>query len=176
MNKDELRKIIKQRKRQFSSKQLENMSFCIMSKLLDHPKIKKAKTILIYHSLPDEVYTHSAILKLQNEGKTLVLPAVIGNGTMETREYKNTQELKTGAFNIKEPSGKQYTDLKNIDVAVIPGVAFDIHNNRLGRGKGYYDKFLPSIPQAYKIGICFDFQKLQKVPTDTNDICMDEVL
>ena len=176
MNKDELRKIIQQRKRQFSSEQLDKLSHCIMARLLAHPKIMAAETILIYHSLPDEVRTQKIIAELQNEGKTIVLPAVIEDGMMELRLYTGAHDLAEGAFHIMEPCGKRYTRFEDIDVAVIPGVAFDSHNNRLGRGRGYYDRFLPSLPHCYKIGVCFDFQKLQNIPVETNDIKMDEVL
>lgn len=176
MNKDEIRKTIRQRKRQFSGEQLDKLSRCIMERLLAHPKIQTAGTILIYHSLPDEVSTHNIIDTLLDKGKTIVLPAVISDGMMELRLYTGPQDLKEGAFHIKEPSGERYTDLENIDVAVIPGLAFDTHNNRLGRGKGYYDRFLPSLSHTYKIGVCFDFQKLENIPVDANDIPMDEVL
>ena len=64
----------------------------------------------------------------------------------------------------------------SIDLAIIPRVAFDVHGNRLGRGKGYYDRLLPRLPHTYKIGICFPFQLLEKVPTETQDVRMDEVL
>ena len=75
-----------------------------------------------------------------------------------------------------EPVGKPFTAFKEIDVAVVPGMSFDMRGNRLGRGKGYYDRFLPKIPQAYKIGVCFPFQKLPGIPADENDMKVDEVI
>ena len=75
-----------------------------------------------------------------------------------------------------EPSGELFTHYDSIDVAIIPGMAFDAGGNRLGRGKGYYDRLLARIPDVYKIGICFDFQKVESVPADINDIKMDEVI
>ena len=58
----------------------------------------------------------------------------------------------------------------------MPGVGFDASGNRLGRGKGYYDRLLRQMPTVYKLGMCFDFQKIEAVPTDQHDICMDEIL
>lgn len=85
-------------------------------------------------------------------------------------------DLQEGAFHILEPTGTAFTDYDSIEIAVVPGMSFDAEGHRLGRGKGYYDRFLPRIPRAYKIGICFDFQKTPHVPTDAHDVPMDEVL
>jgi 5-formyltetrahydrofolate cyclo-ligase len=75
-----------------------------------------------------------------------------------------------------EPVGQPFNDYDQVELAVVPGVAFDAEGHRLGRGRGYYDRFLPLLPHAYKLGLCFDFQKVEHVPTDANDIRMDEVL
>ena len=107
----------------------------------------------------------------------MLLPVVINEEELEIREYKDKNDLKEGiAYHIMEPVGEKYNDYKNIDVAVVPGMSFDDNGNRLGRGKGYYDRFLKQIPQAYKIGICFNFQKVKAVPTEETDIKMDEVI
>ena len=95
---------------------------------------------------------------------------------MELRRYTGPSDLAIGAYNIMEPTGEVYDDYKEIDLAVIPGVAFDAEGNRMGRGKGYYDRFLPLVPQAYKLGVCFPFQKVDSIPTDEHDIRMDEVI
>ena len=75
-----------------------------------------------------------------------------------------------------EPSGELFDDYAAIDLAVVPGMAFDIQNNRLGRGKGYYDRMLPKLVNAYKIGVCFSFQRLPGIPAEGNDVKMDEVI
>ena len=107
--------------------------------------------------------------------KQILLPVVIGND-LELRLYTGPQDLKKGAYGIEEPVGEPFTDYASIDLAIIPGVAFDVHGNRLGRGKGYYDRLLPRLPHIYKIGICFPFQLLEEVPTEALDVRMDEVL
>ena len=95
---------------------------------------------------------------------------------MELRIYTGENDLATGCYGIKEPTGKVFTDFAKIDVAIIPGVAFDRQGHRLGRGKGYYDRLLSVMPQVYKIGLCFDFQVVDNVPVDSHDIRMDEVI
>lgn len=172
----EIRKKIRERKRQFTDKELGELSLDIIERLLSHPAVKNARTILLYHSLPDEVDTHAATDILAESGKTVLLPVVTGDGEMDIYRYDGRKGLKKGAYGIMEPVEGAYTYYNNIDVTVVPGVAFDSDNNRLGRGKGYYDRFLAKVPDTYKIGLCFDFQKVESVPTEHNDIKMDEVI
>lgn len=176
MSKSELRKLIRLKKKEYDDEELIRMSQNIIKSLLSHPAIKTAKTVVMYYSLPDEVYTHNAINNLVNNGKTVLLPAVINEQEMVLRHYAGTGDLRQGAFDIMEPTGEIFTDYAKVDVAIIPGMGFDNNNNRLGRGKGYYDRFLSKMPHVYKIGICFDFQKYSYIPTDENDIKMDEVI
>ncbi len=160
----------------FTPQQLREMSSVIMRRLTVHPKIKNSSTIMMYYSLDDEVFTHEVIDQLVSEGKKILLPAVISDTEMELRCYEGPQDLVGGFFHIMEPIGKKFSDYAQIEVAVVPGMGFDSRCNRLGRGKGYYDRFLPLLPNAYKLGVCFDFQKMPGIPADTNDIKVDEVI
>lgn len=174
MRKSELRQLIRERKRPFTRQQLEEWSLAIQERLMHHPRIVNAQTILLYHALPDEVSTLSLLNTWQN--KTLLLPRVIDNEQMEVRRYTRPEDLQQGAFGIMEPCGELFTDYVSIDVAIIPGMAFDAKGHRLGRGKGYYDRFLSLAPAIYKIGICFPFQLVDNVPVNENDVWMDEVI
>lgn len=176
MDKKELRKQIRGRKRQFTNSELEELSLPIMNRLLSMPEIANAGTILMYYSLPDEVYTHDAVEMLASQGKTVLLPKVIDSENMEIRVYRNKEDLAEGSYGIMEPKGQLFTDYGKITTAVIPGMSFDSSYNRLGRGKGYYDRFLKKIPLAYKIGVCFDFQKEKDIPHEENDVKMDTVI
>lgn len=176
MKKSELRKEIKNRKRQFTSQQLSELSFVVVMRLLAHQRLKDARTVMLYYSLPDEVYTHTLVDALLASGKRVLLPRVTGEGTMELRCYTGPQSLEQGAYNIMEPVGEVFSDYTQIDLAVIPGVAFDRQLNRMGRGKGYYDRLLPQLGCAYKIGICFDFQLMESIECEEHDIRMDEVI
>lgn len=174
--KDTMRRRIREMKRQFTGEQLDELSLHVMSRLLAHPAVAAAKTILMYYSLPDEVNTHDAVNQLVQAGKTVLLPRVTDGENMEIRRYHNAGDLVPGSYGIMEPTGEAYTNYVDIDVAVVPGMAFDAQGHRLGRGKGYYDRFLPKAAKAYKIGVCFDFQKQETIPTDDNDVTMDYVI
>ena len=178
MNKAELRKEIRNRKRQYSSSQLEELSLSVLSRLDQDAHLHESRTILLYYSLPDEVNTHAYIDQLVAAGKQVLLPVVVDGEHMILREYSGRQDLREGAFHIQEPIGKLFPPERypEIELALIPGMSFDQQGNRLGRGKGYYDRFLALIPQAYKIGICFDFQKEETIPTEPTDIRMDKVV
>ena len=192
MDKQELRKEIRNRKRQFSQDQLGELSLSAISKLRKHPKVMAAHTLLLYYSLPDEVNTHEWIDELVAEGKRVLLPVVVNDKDMVIREYTGKHDLAEGSFHIMEPIGKLFPVEKypEIEVAIIPGMSFDDTGHRLGRGKGDYDRFLTKLrgmegnkserkeadgTEVYKIGICFGFQKLQEIPFESHDILMNEV-
>ena len=126
------------------------MSFPVVMRLLSHPRIKTAKTVMLYYSLPDEVDTHTLVDSLLMSGKHILLPRVTGEGTMELRRYTGPSDLAQGAYNIMEPTGEVFDNYTDIDIAVIPGVAFDKDGNRMGRGKGYYDRLLPKLANIVK--------------------------
>ena len=176
MKKSELREIIRAKKRLFDKKTLAEQSLVRIQELLQHPRVQSAQTILMFHSLPDEVNTHEVINLLVAQGKTILLPVVSGKTNMMLRRYTSPDDLHIGPFNIMEPIGEPFNDYGQIELAVIPGMAFDAEGHRLGRGRGYYDRFLTLLPHSYKLGLCFDFQKVEHVPTDANDIRMDEIL
>lgn len=133
---------------------------------------QSAQTVLLYFSMNDEVHTHAFIEKWSGL-KTILLPVVTGD-LLELRVYTGNNGMATNLYGIPEPQGEAFTDYKQIDLAIIPGVAFDRNGNRLGRGKGYYDRLLPLI-KAPKIGICFPFQLIEEIPTEAFDISMNIV-
>lgn len=171
--KKELRKQIKALKNLNASSALQQ-SVDIMAALEKHPLFKSANIILLYHSLPDEVHTHDFLTKWQAK-KQLLLPVVVGD-ELELRRFSSPNDLQVGAYNIQEPVGECFNDFSTIELVVVPGMAFDKQGHRLGRGKGYYDRLLPKLTNAYKLGVCFPYQYIEEVPTDEHDIRMDEVL
>ena len=168
--KKELRKGIRRRKRAFSAEALREMSLFVCERLLSEDRLKDANTIMMYYPLGDEVDISPLIEKMANEGKRVLLPQVTGDTSMVLRHYTGKGDLTEGAFGIMEPCGELFTDYRAIDIAIIPGMAFDKNGNRLGRGKGYYDRFLPHLsPDIYIIGVCFPFQLLDEIPTEEHD-------
>lgn len=178
MLKKELRRRMREKKRQFTQQQLDELSLPIVTRLKE--RLGDAQTILSYASLPDEVDTRQLNEDLVGEGRTVLLPKVLDGETMELRRYTGRQDLQEGPFHIMEPVGECFSDYSQIDVALIPGMAFDLQGHRLGRGKGYYDRFLSKLHNRIGsycvIGVCFDFQKVEEVPTDEYDVPVDEVI
>ena len=130
---------------------------------------------MAYWPLPDEVDIRPLIDRMLAKGKTVLLPKVTGDETMELRRYASAADLAEGAFHIMEPAGEPFADYGLIDIVLVPGMAFDAAGHRLGRGRGYYDRFLTGLT-CYKIGICFPFQRVAEVPVDAHDVVMDEVI
>ena len=173
--KKSLRQHIRDEKRKFSTQQLKVFSNALCNNILGMERYKSAKTILLYSSLPDEADVFAIIDNAYSNGKCVLLPKVVGED-LELRIYNGADTLERGAFGILEPTGDIFSDYDAIDLAVIPGMAFDHNGNRLGRGKGYYDRLLPRLRNAYKIGVCFPFQYFDEIPSEAHDVRMDCVV
>ncbi len=176
MDKSALRKEMRGRRATMTDAQLCEQSRVIVAKLLSHPALLRSDIILLYDSLPDEVDTRELICQLKATGKRILLPVVMDDERMELIEYQDESSMREGAFHIKEPVGEPFTDYAAIGVAIVPGMAFDRHGHRLGRGKGYYDRFLAKIPYIYVIGVCYDFQLLDEIPVENHDRKVNEVI
>jgi 5-formyltetrahydrofolate cyclo-ligase len=168
-----LRAEMKKRISELSPDEKVRLSEIILSEIEQLPEFKNAKNILLFHSLPDEVTTHD-FLEKWNKYKCLLLPVVNG-GELELRYYEGKEFLKTGLFGIQEPQGKLFTEWDKVDLALVPGIAFDRNQNRLGRGKGYYDRLLPKL-SGIKIGVCFPCQLVDHVPCMEWDVKTDRVV
>lgn len=136
------------------------------------PCFATASHILLYHSLPDELSTHEVINRWHALGKTIYLPVVVGDDLV-VRQY-TPDDMKQGEFNIWEPTGDDI-DTDILQLIIVPGVAFDRNGNRLGRGKGYYDRLL-SRTQALCVGVCYKCQLAEQIPAETHDRVMHYVV
>ncbi|MBO7201271.1 MAG: 5-formyltetrahydrofolate cyclo-ligase [Bacteroidales bacterium] len=174
MTKDELRKWIRAEKKKITLAEKQQRSESIWQQVEENEQFKAAEVVLLYWSMADEVYTHDFV-KQWADKKTLLLPVVDGDD-LRIKPYRGMDNMVISEqFGIGEPTGDDYDDLTKIKVIIVPGVAFDKNRNRMGRGRGYYDKLL-STNKAYKIGVGFDFQIVDKVPTEEFDIPMDCVV
>ena len=172
MEKKELRTQIKLLKKQHTKEQLWEQSKQILAKLEQHTDFVNAEKVMLYNALPDEVQTLNFLEKWHLR-KKIILPTVVGDDIVPV-EYGKDTAFAMGDFNILEPQNEPYTG--DFDLIVVPGVAFDRKGDRLGRGKGYYDRFLSQHLEVKRIGICFDFQLVEEVPSEPFDIRMDEVI
>jgi len=174
--KNELRQTIRELKKQYTSQQMRVFSESILSHLEENVHFKRAQTVLIYSALPDEVQTSSFLQKWYTE-KLLLLPKVKGE-QLTLHPYEGQESLQIGTFGILEPRTTIFQDFERLDLAIIPGMAFDMTGNRLGRGRGFYDRLLIKLRpyNTYIIGVAFPFQILKEIPTNQTDIRMDCVL
>lgn len=176
MDKKAWREEIRRRKAEYSSDELKAMSASIIEAVKKSERWKAARCVLLYHALPDEVDTRQWIDEAAKEKKVL-LPHVTGETTMELCLYEGEQSLRIGAYGIMEPHGTAFSNYEEVDLAIVPGMAFDTACHRLGRGKGYYDRLLPLLKRAYRMGICFPFQFIGgTLPVTATDIRMDKVV
>ena len=175
MEKKELRKIVRAAKSAVPLEEKIRRSMPIMQQVEQLTSFRNANTVLLYWSMDDEVQTHDFVNRWYKE-KTLLLPCVDGD-ELRLRQYTGPECMTQGEqFGIGEPTGPEYTDTDKIEMIIVPGVAFDHNKNRMGRGRGFYDRLLKSTPNAVKVGVAFSFQLFDTIPTEPFDVPMDEVI
>jgi 5-formyltetrahydrofolate cyclo-ligase len=173
IEKNTIRQLVLDRKKDISIEGKKRLSELIFPLIEKDSLFESSKIIMAYWSMDDEVYTHDFIRKW-SKTKKIILPSVDGN-TLRLKVYRGEEQLVNGQkYNIREPSGADYENPERIELIIVPGIAFDKTNNRLGRGKAYYDKLLKTI-QAKKYGVCFSFQMFDSIPVNHLDIKMDKV-
>ncbi len=146
-------------------------SKAVFEKIEMLPEFKNAKSILLYWSLKDELLTHEVIEKW-SKTKQILLPVVVDD-KMVIKPFTKKEELSKSDLGIWEPNS-QKTYFESVDIVIVPGVAFDKNKVRLGRGKGFYDRFFTN-KKILKIGIGFDMQILENIPKGFYDIKMDKI-
>lgn len=175
MEKKELRKIVRLAKQAIPLEEKVARSQGIFAQVEALSQFQHANVVLLYWSMDDEVATHAFVEKWYRE-KTLLLPCVDGDSLL-LRQYTGPQCLQAGPqFGIGEPTGPLYAHTHSVEMIVVPGVAFDRNGNRMGRGRGFYDRLLKSTPHAYKVGVAFDFQMFPSIPMEAFDVPMDCVV
>lgn len=156
----------------------ERKSQIIKNRLLRTQGFKQAKIVMFYLSFDGEVNTAEMIKLAKRLGKKVAVPVCNQRCTsIHPCFLSDRGKLAKGPYGISEPVTKQFIDPRQIDLVVVPGVSFDKKGNRLGRGKGYYDRFLKTLPaKTHSIGLAFDFQILPKIPATTNDVSVNKVI
>lgn len=175
LSKQELRLQVRAAKKAVPLEEKIERSRAIMAQVERLSQFQQASTVLLYWSMDDEVATHEFVNRWYAE-KCVLLPCVDGND-LRLRQYTGPECLVAGpGFGIGEPTGAEFTDLDHVQMIMVPGVAFDQQNNRMGRGRGFYDRLLKSTPNAYKVGVAFDFQMFDSIPVESFDVPMNAVI
>ncbi len=177
MDKDNLRNQYLKIRKNIENK--NDKSSIIANTVINLSEFKTSKILAIYKSLPQEVNTNEIIKQAIEEGKIVVLPKV-KQDELEFYKYNpNKDKLIKSEFGVKETEENvnNHIDKSEIDLLIVPGIGFDKDKNRIGFGKGYYDRFLQNI-NAEKIGICFEEQIItdKSIPTEEHDIKMNKIV
>lgn len=178
MVKKDVRKEMIDKRLKMTRDEVETLSSDIFNKITGSSLYKDSNTVMVYYSIKNEVDTKEILKNIIESGKRLVLPKTIKNNTLLTCLVNDINELELGSFGIMEPSittDDRIVDLKNIDLILVPGVAFDLNGFRIGYGAGYYDRLLRDY-NGIKIGICYDLQITKDAYPDIHDIRMDYLL
>lgn len=172
MKKDEIRRTVSNHKALLNDDDRRRAADAVFSRLEQLTQFMLADKILLYHSLPDELSTLEFINRWHTR-KHFFLPRVNGLD-LDILPYEQTR-LHLGAFRIEEPAGDDTTDIADIDLIIVPAIAFDRRRNRVGRGKGYYDRLLARA-KSVTIGVGYDFQIFDSIDTEPHDIPLDIVI
>ena len=172
MKKEDIRRLVSAQKSLLSDNERMDAAESVFARLEQLAAFMVADNILVYHSLRDELPTHSFIDKWATR-KKFFLPRVNGVN-LEILPYNRTG-LHLGAFQIEEPDGDELTPIDEIEIVVVPGVAYDRAGHRVGRGKGYYDRLLNNT-RALKIGVAYDFQFVDEIDNAPHDVDMDIII
>lgn len=176
IEKKELRKKIKQIKELMTKEEVETSDKLIEEQLMMLNEVMEAKIIFCFVSMDDEINTKEIIKKLLSMGKIVGVPKCESKNNMKVYRIKSLEDLEKGYYNIKEP--KSYCETikpEDIELAIIPATACDKSKNRIGKGAGYYDRYL-SNQSFLKVVLCREKCLVDKVPTEENDIVMDIIV
>ena len=179
--KNSLRKDMLHQRKNMKTQDVNTFSHKIITTITELPQFKNFKNIMLYISFNNEVDTHSLATWCLDNGKTVIAPyCVQSQRKIVPFEINNlTNDLTKSTFGVMEPKHNilKEATLHNIDLIIVPGVIFDIHCNRIGFGAGYYDRFLcQKSKNTVTIGIAYDYQIIDSVPTDKYDVPLDFVI
>lgn len=154
----------------------------IVDRFMSLPEYADAKTVMFYVDVREEVRTRQALPAALASGKRIVVPYCV-DGELELFWLENMDELELGMYRILEPREDLRTveakrlQPADLDLIMVPGVAFDRKGGRTGHGKGYYDKLLQHAkPTTPLIALAFECQMFEEIPTESHDIYMDKVV
>ena len=175
MDKAQIRARLLTQRRSLSAGQAQSLSKQVEGRLLALDVVTQAGMIALYSPIHNEVATQGGFRYAVAAGGRVCYPRVCGSH-LEFVEVTALSELVPGCFGVMEPPSGQVIAVADIDVVLVPGVAFDRYGHRLGYGRGYYDRFLEAAGSTVKIGVCYDFQLCDKLPDEEHDQRLDGIV
>jgi len=173
--KKEIRKMLLEKRNLMDKKTVEKNTDLIIKNLKKY--VENAKNIMIFMDMGNEVNI-TKLLELYPT-KTFFIPKIFPKREMKINKY-NKNELVLHKFGYYESASEEYCDEKILDLIVVPGIGFDCKKNRIGYGGGFYDNFLTKVRKMKKgilcVAVCYDFQIVEKIPTEEHDVRVDAVV
>ena len=174
LDKKTLRREVRARVAQIAAADALERSETIGREVEGHLAVSGARVVALFSPLGDEPQLWPLVERLAKR-MSVVLPRVEGDD-MEFYDY-DSRAMQIGSFGIVEPQGVEPVEAEQIDLMVVPGVAFTAAGDRLGRGKGYYDRYLSREGfRAFCVGVCYEHQVVESLPVEPHDKAMDEVV
>lgn len=177
--KSEIRKRMIAQRNAIPRKEIEEKSRAIQKRVTALEEIRLAPTLMVYLSFGSEVLTDDLIRWCWGEGKRIVVPFChVESRELTACRIDGFDELVTGHYGIRAPKEGllRPVDGGEIEAILVPAVAFDRRGYRIGYGGGYYDRFLPKVPRALKIGVAFTSQIIEEIPVDGHDLPVDVIV
>lgn len=160
----------------------DELSRQIVARVMSLPEYQRSRTVLFYIDVRSEVRTRNDLAHALTSGKKIVVPYCV-DGELELFHLESNDELSIGMYKILEPRAElrdvaeKKVDVKEIDLIIVPGVAFDRRGGRTGHGKGYYDKLLEHArPDTPLVALAFECQMFDEIPMQEHDVYMDKVV
>lgn len=165
------------RRNSLPDRETREKSLLIKERLFGERDFNEAGVVLFYVNKGSEVQTQVMIEEALAAGKRVVVPVTLKEEGIQVCEIKSLDELVPGSFGVPEPDKKyrRFVSPEIIDLAIIPGVAFDLSGFRLGYGGGYFDRFLSRIKTS-TIGLSFEVQIRESLPRERKDIPVDKII
>lgn len=172
--KKSIRQEVRRRIKSMSDEQKQHESATVFAAIEATPTFCDAECVALFAAMWDEVPTTEVLERWREMGKRVVVPRVEGE-VMRYYDY-HPDAMRVGAFGIVEPEGDAEVAAADIDLMIVPARAFTMRGDRLGRGGGFYDKYM-SLPdfRAVKYGVAFGCQIFDSLPTDDHDIPVERV-
>jgi len=176
--KQKIRKKLLDLRNSLSAMEVLERSNQVMVNIYGMDDFKKANVVAVYISFGTEVNTHGLIRSIIGEKEVLV-PVVTDKEKKEIilSELRDWKELSSGSYGILEPKKEfiRKREENEVDISLVPGVAFDFYGNRIGYGSGYYDRLLRKMA-GIKVGVAYDFQVINKIPNEKHDVRVDKIV
>jgi 5-formyltetrahydrofolate cyclo-ligase len=177
-SKDSIRNRLRGSSKSVPAAKRASLSVQMCALLEKQPIWQEARCVLFYVPAGTEPDISPLLAQALAEGKTVAIPRYVSKEDhYDARQIKNLKrDLVAGQFSILEPRpGCPIVPLNQLDLALVPGVGFDLSGCRLGRGKGFYDRLLGQVP-GHKCGLAFDWQIVKEIPWEPHDIRLNSIL